>query len=210
MKKLLVCAVLAALLPAALFAVDLSAGAKGGVNLGMFGGQDWRDALDSYNETNGMKLGLSGAAFLNIGLTDSLSIQPEVGYTMLGGKEKDSSMDFAGKYTINAIELPVLIMPKFAVGPGILSVFAGPDLFYLLGDMSAKLYIAGTLFAEGDVPIDNSLLMGFAAGVQYLYPISSGNIVFDAKYSQVLTEMFEGVEWYTSGINVRIGYAVQL
>ena len=210
MKKLLVCALVAALLPACLFALDLSAGVKGGVGIQMFNGQDWKDLLDFFGETNGMKLGLSAAVFLNIGITDTFSIQPEAGYSLLGGKEVDSSADYYARYSMDTLEVPVFFMPKFSIGSGTLVLFAGPDLFFLLGDIKGAEYLSGTKITEGDFPVDNSLLFGIAGGIGYVFPLGSGSLVLDAKYAQVLTKMFDDVKWYTGGLNVRIGYAFKL
>jgi hypothetical protein len=210
MKKLVLCAFMAAMLPASLFALDLSAGVKGGVGIDVFNGKDWQDILDASGETNGLKLGLSASIFLNIGITKSLSIQLEAGYSLLGGKEVDKSADFYSRYSMNAVEIPVFLMPRFSLGSGKLIVFAGPDLIAVIGDMKEVDYQSGDIDGEGSITLNQTPLLGVAGGIGYIFPLRSGSLVVDAKYAQALTEMFTDTKMFAGGLLVRIGYAFKL
>jgi hypothetical protein len=210
MKKLVLCAFMAAMLPASLFALDLSAGVKGGVGIDVFNGKDWQDILDASGETNGLKLGLSASIFLNIGITKSLSIQLEAGYSLLGGKAVDKYADFYSRYSMNAVEIPVFLMPRFALGSGKLIVFAGPDLIAVIGDMKEVDYQSGDIDGEGSITLNQTPLLGVAGGIGYIFPLRSGSLVVDAKYAQALTEMFTDTKMFAGGLLVRIGYAFKL
>ncbi len=210
MRKLLPCAFVAAMLPASLFALDLSAGVMGGAGIDIFNGKDWKDGLDALGETNGLKLGLSASIFLNIGIMKSLSIQLEAGYSLLGGKRVDSSVDFYRRFSMNAIEIPVFLMPRFSLGSGKLIVFAGPDLIAVIGDVKLVDYQSGDIVGEGSITLNQTPLLGVAGGIGYTFPLRSGSLVVDAKYAQALTEMVTDTKLFAGGLLVRIGYAFKL
>ncbi len=89
----------------------LRLGVEGGVNLANLQGQNVNDIFAS-------RLGFVGGAFLDLPLSPSLAIQPEVLYEQKGGK-------FNGNpYQLDYIEIPILLDVTL-VGP--LGVILGPS-----------------------------------------------------------------------------------
>lgn len=136
MKKVIVFLVLLVLSVPAVTAVDLVAGPELGLSHNFSFGSDFRDALDVADTHSELKVGFSIGAFLEIGLSPSFAIQPELLYTTSGYKVKDLE-----DLTMRFIELDALLKARFgAYGDVGFRVFAGPDVRFGVGDWTLKVH----------------------------------------------------------------------
>jgi hypothetical protein len=77
--------------------------------LGIKGGVNVTNLLTNDAESSKIKLGLNGGVFLRIAITDLFSFQPELIYTMKGGKlEYNNFVIGTVKLSMNYIEVPLL------------------------------------------------------------------------------------------------------
>lgn len=146
-KVILSLALLAGMAGAANAQTGVRFGLKGGINYATLTADD-TDGIDS-------KIGLQVGALANFGLSDLISIQPEVLYSQKGAQVEDAS-DF--KLKLNYIDVPVLVK----VNAGGLFFEAGPQLGILA---SAKA-------TDGDTDEDvkdnyNTVDFGYAVGLGY-------------------------------------------
>jgi hypothetical protein len=77
--------------------------------LGIKGGIDVSSLMTDDAESSNLKLGINGGIFLRIAITDLFSFQPELIYTMKGGKlEYNNFASGTVKMSLNYTELPLL------------------------------------------------------------------------------------------------------
>jgi len=122
MKKLILtfCLAVAA---TGLFAQGLSGGLKAGLNIANVGGDD-ADGTDA-------RLSYHFGGYVNLGITDKLSLQPELLLNNLGFKESGNDPDFGDFETTQKqtyLSIPVNLQYSF----GVINVFAGPQFSFLL------------------------------------------------------------------------------
>ena len=125
----------------ALFALDLAVGPKVGGSHNFSYGSDFKDDLDFFGLSQEFKFGITVGAFLEIGLAPAFAIQPEVYYTTSGYKVEDS-VDFTAKF----IAIDVLLKGRF----GAFRVFAGPALYYGVGEWTAEMSGFPTITLDKD------------------------------------------------------------
>ena len=131
-------------------------GAKAGVNFASASGDD----IDGVSSRTGLNVG----GVVNFAITEIISIQPEVTYSMRGWKD--------GDFTIKLDYVDVPIMADIEVIDG-LSLQGGP----LLGvNLSATAEMNGN---EGDIEEISTLNVGAAIGVQYELPFG---LFFTVRY----------------------------
>ncbi|SFQ41598.1 porin family protein [Hymenobacter arizonensis] len=116
MKKVILSLGLLAGVATAAQAQEVRFGLKGGVNYSTITSKDDSDAES--------KIGLLGGVFANFGLSDLISIQPEVLYSQKGAQMKDMS---DVKVKLNYIDVPVLVK----VNAGGLFFEGGPQVGFL-------------------------------------------------------------------------------
>ncbi|MDB5234565.1 MAG: hypothetical protein JWR44_1558 [Hymenobacter sp.] len=147
MKKIILSLGLLAGVVGAASAQDIRFGVKAGVNYSTITA-DNTDGIQS-------KIGLQAGGLVNFGLSDLISIQPEVLYSQKGYQsEEDSDV----KVKMNYIDIPVMVK----VNAGGLFFEAGPQLGILAG---AKL-------TDGSTDVDikeglNTVDFGYAVGLGY-------------------------------------------
>jgi Outer membrane protein beta-barrel domain len=104
---------------------ETKVGIRGGV---LFSNQDFKNGgLDINSKA---KLGLDLAVVADFPVGEVLNISPEFHWLQKGSKIEDISGDNL-TYTLNYIEVPVLLKLKFGTDVGF-SVFGGPSFGYLL------------------------------------------------------------------------------
>jgi hypothetical protein len=147
MKKIILSLSLLVGVVGAASAQDIRFGVKAGVNYSTITA-DNTDGIQS-------KIGLQAGGLVNFGLSDLISIQPEVLYSQKGYQsEEDSDV----KVKMNYIDIPVMVK----VNAGGLFFEAGPQLGILAG---AKL-------TDGSTDVDikeglNTVDFGYAVGLGY-------------------------------------------
>jgi hypothetical protein len=155
-------------------------GVKGGLNIANLGGSD----IEGADSRTAFVFGV----FVDVPLSDILSIQPEALYSMQGAKDKGDLDGTTADFTLKLdyIQIPVLVKVNVPVeGSNVKpSIFAGPALGI---NTTAKAKIeSGGVSAEVDLkdldaPIkstDFSLVFGAGIG----FGAGSMTIGFDARY----------------------------
>ncbi|TXD52860.1 MULTISPECIES: porin family protein [unclassified Polaribacter] len=135
MKKVLLIAVIALLSLSNVNAQDVKFGAKTGLNFSNFTG-DVEDAKT--------KIGFNIGAFVEIGLSDKFTFQPELLFSTQGAKSEDSEGSDSFEQTIKANYLNVPLMLKYAVSDKFALEF-GPQIGFLL---SADAETTGNIEGE--------------------------------------------------------------
>jgi len=136
-------------------------GAKAGVNLGTLNGDD--NILTSSAKAN---LGLNFGAVFEIGLSDLISIQPELLFIQKGYRTDDSqeflgiTTSFKSELNLNYFELPVLLKLKFGqpeksnffftVGPSLGYAISGRTILEFRSDFENELIDEPIEFGEED------------------------------------------------------------
>ena len=162
-KTMILFVVLAIMLSGSLFAGDIGYGAKAGLNIASFTGDDASD-------DGKMKLGATIGGFATIPLGDKFAVRPEVLFTQKGEryKESEDGIDATGKTKMNWLEIPVLAI--FQVADAI-NAFAGPYFDLLLGGEHTWKFEGDGVSIEGDEKIEgediNSLGFGLIFGGAY-------------------------------------------
>lgn len=155
-------------------------GFKAGVNFGSFVGSD----AGSPNT----RTGFTGGGFLTYTIMRQLSIQPELYYTMKGGKRFPNTVD-QENWDLNYLEIPLLLKLNFPTeGMVKPNVFAGPQLGFPLSanynDQDVMDYVKGTEFS-----------LAFGAGIEYKLKMVS--LTFDARYVLGLTNIISATDFNT-------------
>jgi hypothetical protein len=128
----------------AVWGTDFRIGLKAGVDLGFIGGRDFLVDLneldDSGDARTESKWGFSGGVYFIIGLSEILSIQPEVLYSMFGGNffYTSSGQDVTGWQIAHVLEVPILLRAQMPLASGMLFGLAGPNVIFFLSDIITR------------------------------------------------------------------------
>ena len=169
-------------------------------------------SMDIY-EKEGMSVGFNTGVFANISLGDIIGFQPELLFSLQGGKQKLNSLlaDAAGmpagakiSYQFGYIQLPLLLEIKPVENLGIL---AGPQLGFNISKKATATYggesetISGSEFndeyGDGFKSFDAGLILGLQYTIQ--------KVTIGARYNFGLTnsldfsETFDGVRGSAKG-----------
>jgi len=186
---------------------DISFGLKVGSNFSTITGNDNYD----YDTTTG----LHGGLVAQVKLSDKFSVQPEVIYSLQGGKngyDPFYDVDFETKNTslkLGYINVPVLA--EYFITSG-LSAQLGPQIGFLVNNKFEVEYN----YQGEDRKMDNSLNnstndLDFALAGGLEYQLSIG-IFFDARYNLGLSNISEnnrgeiGPDAYNSTFQLSVGY----
>jgi len=187
MKKLIAVAAALVVSSAAVFALDITVGARGNFNMGV--GTTLEDAPSSldYDGNMGAGFGIYG----NFGLLElgggSLGVQPEVNMNFNNGANYSAS-GVSMSFENITVDIPVLVtftypvMDALSIGGGIgpyLSIPFAFDEVYEYGGTKMK-------WSES-YDIKGSMNFGLAFDVNAAYKLGPGSIVFDARYMMDLT-----------------------
>ena len=197
MKRLIGMILLIVLCSAGLTAQDIVFGVKGGLNLGWFSGNNWDDYVESAEVYYGIDIkeqlhpALHAGLYLESMLSPNIGIVTELNFTQYGQDYEYSyaGIDVEGKYSINAIEVPVLL--KIAARPvGGFYGLAGPTIVLLPGDLEFE-ESGGGVTVEGSQTPDNPIVLGLTAGVGYGFIMNQGVLSLEARYGRNLTDAFD-------------------
>ncbi len=143
MKKFLLSAFTLLVMAIAANAQTVHLGIKGGVNLNKIDGQSFKD---------GYNAGYSLGGFLDIGLSKSIGIEPEVLFNQSNTKYKSGSSPIIGlndgdNIHLNYLSIPVLLNINAAK---ILTIQAGPQYSILMNKHETVLQNSQDAFNNGD------------------------------------------------------------
>jgi hypothetical protein len=130
-RKITLLVLIAVLVPAFAFGLELTVGARTG--LGHFGawGDDYTDTIDDQSASREFDLGYSFGLFGSFALIDTFAVQPELWYTR-GGYSFDGDQDI--DFTASTLEAPILAKLRFGIGPMSAIGFLGPNFRFKVGD----------------------------------------------------------------------------
>ncbi|MCL2481490.1 MAG: PorT family protein [Spirochaetaceae bacterium] len=197
MKKIsliLVCLLLAA----SLFAVDVTIGGAAGINGTFLTGLE-------ENKDTGLRAGFEVGAFANIAVNELFSVQPELNFLLLRSGPKVEN-DVKSTLTAKIFEIPVLA--KFSFNN--FSVYLGPAVQILLGDLNAKMTYKGDEVFSIDGEPDNRVMFSGVAGIGYAVPMGNGSLSFDLRYRRQITELTEKDDSRFNTVSFRVGYGIGL
>lgn len=158
-------------------AQEFSFGAKAGWNYSQL--QDLPDPDNNFDFNKASNFHVGG--YLNIGLTEKLSFQPEVLYSGKGGQIgfEDSTGSFRTDINLNYLTFPLLLQYR----SGFLSIHAGPELGWQL-DRNGSDERLGILDSETyDMPFDLSGVAGIT--------IHFGALSVTGRYGRAFTKLVE-------------------
>jgi opacity protein-like surface antigen len=105
----------------------VSYGVKGGLNLATLSFDPDLEDLEGVKTTN--RTGAAVGGFVNIGMTDMFSIQPELLFSMKGAKQE--AFGFEGAVKVNLVQIPILGRADFpTMGQVRPFVLAGPAVAF--------------------------------------------------------------------------------
>lgn len=195
-KKVFTLLALMALISVSTLNADLRFGIKAAGGTSAMAGRDWESALAANNVENKLAFSYGFGAYLNLGLLDFFSLQPEFLYSSYAFRIGDSSYWVEDRMTM--FELPVYAQIHF----GSLVLQGGPNFSYASGLIKSK----DSTGAEGSSSVsdfyDEPFAIGFAAGLAYF----SGNVQFGVVYKRTVTEMVSAVQMYPQSLNLELGY----
>jgi len=171
-------------------AIQTRFGIKAGANLSEFKIENEDNATTSFSTQN--KGGYHGGVFVNIPLSSTFRVQPELVYSMQGSKVSATAPAVPSgttKYTYDSklgyLNLPIMVQYQT---PGGFFVETGPQIGYLL---SAKNEGTGTNNNTGEVDIKDNLDktdIAWAGGIGYFSRIGLG---VSARYNFGLRDINE-------------------
>jgi opacity protein-like surface antigen len=158
-------------------ASEVKFGAKGGINLANIAGDDAGDA--------NMYVGFNVGMFVEIPVTDKLTIQPEVLYSAQGSKSEGTfeGYNFDATFKLNYINIPVMF--KYQVANKF-SLEAGPYVGFLT---SAKIDVDIAGLGSDTVDMKDQMKstdFGLGLGMNYEF---SDVIFANARYQAGLTQI---------------------
>lgn len=184
-------------------AQSVSFGPRVGANfstLRAVGGE--KEYREEFNDEAEYITGTQFGAVLNIGLSQSFSIQPEVLYAQRGFEanvsllEDDPSGDIGAKLRMNYLEVPVLAKLSFGgdkvqgfltAGPSVSYWMSGKTTYSFAGEEEEEDYEFQDDFEDGMK--ENRLDFGASIGVGVAYRLGPGALNLDVRYGLGLSDI---------------------
>lgn len=188
---------------------ELFAGAKGGANFAWITGPDWEDDIVRlFDGDNRGRFGATVGGFVSALFPSRYGLRAELLYTEHGGRVEGRIGGSDAELRVRSTLLDVSILGErhFDVGPGAISVFLGPTLLLLQGNIVTETRAGGEVLEGEDVP-DAEQLFGATGGVGYMLPLGPGVLLFDARYTRGLTG-YNSDKAYGNAVSVLAGYGL--
>jgi Outer membrane protein beta-barrel domain len=217
------------ILPAVVSALALSIAAQAQITKGIHAGvavTNWRgDASGTLNDvvkaTNGViktapKTSFYVGGFINIPVTDAVSIEPGINYTQKGytlrGDLSIDKLNFLGanasaKVESQYIDIPVVLKVQAAKG---LQLFAGPQLSYLVkSNLKVDAGILGISLLKRSVDLTNNfnrIDAGVTGGIGYKF---SNGLSITGSYDRGLSRLDKNsnLKAYNEAFKVGLGFS---
>jgi len=176
-------------------------GLKGGLAIaGLYGGSsgDWDG-----------RTGFSFGLFLRWWISESFVIQPELLYTTKGAEYSEDYFGSPLKITMEMdyLEIPVLVKYYFPVDWKLKPhVFGGPSLGFKISDKLKATYEGETTTIPDSEADLNDYEAGLVFGCGLDYPIGSGSVNLDIRYSPSITGAFKSGDEKNSVWAFTLGY----
>ncbi len=199
------------LIGSGVWATDFRIGLKAGADLGFIGGRDFQidlnDLDDSGEGQSEARIGFSGGIYFIIGLSEILSLQQEVLYSMFGTSFSytSSGEDVTGWQVAHVLEMPLTLRAQMPLGPGMLFAFAGPGAVLFLGDIIERTESDGDSDVSKLSP-DHPAALGLSVGLGYELPVGNGLLSFDLRGTATLSEIFRQSDYRYVTMYLLVGY----
>lgn len=180
MKRLLLSAALAAGSLTAARAQESRFGVKAGGSLTTYVGQD-------VNESSRSKAGFHGGLVASLGLTERLSLQPELLYSMKGIQDESNApgLNIKGSQTLYYADVPVLAKLRF----NRLFLEAGPQIGVLVA-AKGTVESGTTRLVQANKRSFNDLDVGYALGAGFQ---AAGGLMAGLRYNGGLRNVIKPV-----------------
>ena len=187
----IVCSI--ALVPAGAGAQEITLGLKGGLNLSNMSVDDPADPDLGFDSQTDFLAG----AFAQFGIGSNFAVQPEVLYSQRGAKSR--GIDPAIKLNLNYIEIPLLLMARFASreSPIYPVLYAGPSVAFptrcRVTEEGAESRDCDDPQADGAIePTKTDFGLVFGVGFEILY--SRLTVQLDVRYNLGLTNLNDSAD----------------
>ena len=197
------------------WSTDFRIGLKAGVDLGFIGGRDFLIDLNELDDSDDArtesKWGFSGGVYFIIGLSEILSIQPEVLYSMFGGNffYTSSGQDMTGWQIAHVLEVPILLRAQMLLASGTLFGFAGPNMIFFLSDIITRQESANDSDVSTQAPAHPAAL-GLSVGLGYEFPVGGALLSIDLRATAIGTEIFRQSDFSYTTIYLLAGWGWSL
>ncbi len=166
--------------------LEVSFGAKAGLNVSTIGGDFGVSDFDTYNDTKS-KIGFHVGGLAELKISEKFSLQPELLFSQQGAKAEFRDPDFPEdnfdtKTTLSYVNLP--IMAKFYPIEG-LSIEAGPQVGFLVSDKT-ELSAPGVPDMDDDTAKYKTFDFGLNIGAGYKM---ENGLMFQLRYNFGLTKI---------------------
>ena len=203
-----------------LCADEIFFGPRIGMNIGWFGGGEWRDYIDGKQDDFGIAVAPipNFGSVLGVGIEDKLSknfsLAAEFFYTRYGHcyEYSYSHPKVEGGSWFEVLQLPILV--KFSVSSGegyYIYGFLGPSVLMVIGNVESDESEGGISLAPGGAP-DKMLLAGSLGGIGTEYPLKRGIISIELRWgrNQILGLEDPDLEFVSNGLQMVLGYGFRL
>jgi hypothetical protein len=194
MKRCVVLVVVVLMVTGFGFAQEAYLGPRIGMPISWAGGDDWDDLLDGIDKSEPFTdFGFTGGLEFSYHFSESFSAETAVlwgvyTWAFESRNEKGDMVDVG--CSLMFLEVPIVASYRVPVGPGSITLGAGPMLMFPTGDLSIDP-IEGKTELKADESPDNAFVLGGTAGVGYDLPLGPGILGFDTRYVRTLTKLFE-------------------
>ncbi|MFP4430863.1 MAG: outer membrane beta-barrel protein [Spirochaetaceae bacterium] len=188
---------------------ELFVGAKGGANFSWITGPDWdEDIVRIFDGDNKGRFGATLGGFVSAVFPSRYGIRVELLYTEHGGRVDGRIGGSDAEIRVRTVLLDTSFLGEryFDRGPGRVSVFLGPTLLFLQGDILTETRADGEVLKGGDVP-EAEQVFGATGGVGYVLPLGPGILLLDARYTRGLTG-YNRDKAYDNALTFLVGYGL--
>ncbi len=154
---------------------------------------------------------LSYGGFVSKPLSAKVTLQPEIQYITKGYKFSFSPAgSFVSEVNISYVEIPVLIKYNFPSSSATqVNLFIGPSLSFQL-EAKANWHDIESSGVEQIDSLFNTTDIGLVVGGGFDFPISSGELTFDFRYTKGLGDIVKYGELKNSDLAIHLGYRFRL
>ena len=210
MKKIILSlAVLASAAGAANAQTGIKVGVKGGFNGSTFSGSD--------SKGSEYKAGFAAGGFVNFGVSDNFSIQPELLYSQKGASFDNQpylsgttlKTDGTTKYTLGYLDVPIMFRYNIGEDGKGLYIELGPQGSFVLHQRVFQEDGGGSQVGSSYTSTDplNKVVIGYAGGIGY--QLTSG-LGLGLRYTGDVSQVYKdnnGPNVHNSVFQFQVGYA---
>jgi len=204
MKKfILSLAVLASAAGAANAQTGIKVGLKGGFNGATFSGADSKGSK--------YKAGFAAGGFVNFGVSDNFSIQPELLYSQKGARiENVLGSGLTAKSTLGYLDVPIMFRYNIGEDGKGLFVEVGPQGSFVLHRRDFEEDGNNKQIGASETSTDplNKVVLGYVGGIGY--QITSGlqlGLRYTGDFTQVYKQQNGALNVHNSVFQFQVGYA---